>query len=130
MTSTVKRRFPDLSGPDIMAVAFLVLMEAAQSAREDLKSLIEKAKREAERKRQLAFHGMATEPAWPPQGIRTAAVSSCVAAPAASRTTEPAGEMQQRLQMYTDALSHQMAMISNPLKKTSDSSLTIVHSLK
>jgi hypothetical protein len=134
MTRAVKARFPgNLPQGDIMALVFLVMMEASHSMREDLKSFIEEAKRENERKRQLALHGKVTEPAWPPRGIRTAAVSSGAAAPAvsfASLTTEPASRssdyvdalggmslLEVDLQKYMDAFSQVTAMISNVLRR-------------
>jgi hypothetical protein len=142
-------------GQDIEALAFLVMMEAAKSAREDLKAAMDAVRHENEKVNAVkvapAGKTNSTKIEWPPRGIAAAQVSVRGAtsriAPAPAKTSLLSRElssnqehldnmgdmtqlMQMRLQKYLDAYSKMFEMLSNVMKKMSATSASIVQNLK
>jgi hypothetical protein len=148
------RSLGNLTDNDVAALAYLVLMEAQKSAREDLKAIMDGVKRIEDAKGSLR----ATSPA-----PRTAAVRpspSVTATRSARSSARPAavepralsktdfdarlesakgdldslsamGEMESlRLQMATDRRSKMMSTLSNLSKKISDTAQSITQNLK
>ena len=145
------------SGAAILAVAFLVMMEAAKASHEDLKAIMGNVKRIDEAKASLR------QRAPKPSGTAVARSSSPAAATAMPRTSLPPtqavvsprplpkaefdrnfdraktdldsmsemGEMESlRLQMAMDRMSKLMSTLSNLLKKMSDTAAGITKKLK
>jgi Tfp pilus assembly protein PilP len=97
-------------------LAFLVLLQAAKSAGEDLKATMEEVRRQNEREsrrlQSLSISTTTTWSEWPPRGV--------------SET----GAAQTRLQMALDRMSKIMSTLSNILQKASSTSLSITKHLK
>ena len=161
--ASVKARFPALgsnSGADIEAMAFTVLMEAAQSARNDLKSAMDVVKaineakeraRHAKSPKQMntgpirhgtssAFSGAIAPKHKPMLGrslTSTAPMSKAqldvqlnMARNDVDKLSEM-GEMESlRLQMAMDRTSQMMSALSNILKKMSMTNSSIISNLK
>jgi hypothetical protein len=135
------------SDDDIMAMAFIVLMEAARSAREDLKAIMEQVKAANAAKKELCrlfkkkkgkTHHVR------PGALDFDSVFCLMATLYAKHLDEEAdelldsldslsekGEMESlRLQMAMDRLSKLMSTLSNLLKKISDTSSQITQNMK
>lgn len=147
-------RLPD---GDVEALAFLVMMEASRSAQEDLKTIMEGVKqinsskdalRQTNAKSRVATAGLRngtqTEVAQPrvAQNVARVAIQP-VPVPKPEFDTRLAvarnnldslnemGDMESlRLQMAMDRMSKFMSMLSNLLKKVSDTGSTITQNLK
>ncbi|MEO8484812.1 MAG: hypothetical protein ABI585_00600 [Betaproteobacteria bacterium] len=144
-------------GGDIEALAFLVLMQAAKSAHEDLKVVMDDVKRINEAK--ASARQVAPRPggvvAKPHAGVSTVSPTPRTPSPAAQATTsakplprmefdrkltaarnDPGamsemGEMESlRLQMAMDRRSKLMSTLSNMLRKMSDTSKSVIQNLK
>ncbi|CAG1007014.1 hypothetical protein BURK1_03356 [Burkholderiales bacterium] len=144
-------------GQDIEALAFLVLMEAAKSAREDLKAIMDGVKRINDAKASASARRSA-QPRASIAGAGDRASVTPAPRPASGTTRvriEPRplprgqidsmidkakndldslsemGEMESlRLQMAMDRLSRMMSTLSNLLKKVSDTASSITQNLK
>ena len=136
-----------LGGSDIEAIAFLVLMLAAKSAREDLKAIMDAVRRINRRKKRKAHR--VDEKRCRPDRIDAAVRGADRATRKAMRllgaidglsidalredldSMGDLGQMESlRLQMAMDRLSKMMSTLSNLLKKTSDTAAAITASLK
>lgn len=130
---------------DIEAIAFLVLMQAAQSAREDLKAIMEHVKAINASKEKLRRLFDKTQTARPFHGtLDFESVFEVMATLYAKQLEAEAdellghldslsemGEMESlRLQMAMDRLSKLMSTLSNLLKKASETSSQITQNLK
>jgi len=142
-----------LGSSDIEALAFLVMMEAAKSAQEDLKATMAEVKSVNEKKAALrskegkptkvAANASATTPVTPPPKVNVAQArpvpptpkkeSPAATAPATGKT-DTLGEMGEteslRLQLAMDRQTKLLETISNVMKKTSESSSAIIGNLK
>ena len=144
-----------LAGQDIAAIAFIVLMEAAKSAREDLMAIMDAVRHENETKNAVKVAPVektkSTRIEWPPRKIAAATVSirgaTSQMAPAPLQTgllsrelsssqdhLDTMGDMtqlmQMRLQKYLDAYSKLYEMLSNVMKKMFATSANIAQNLK
>ncbi len=146
-----------LGDGDILSLAFLVLMEAAKSAREDLKAIMDGVKRindaKATARRPVARGGDAEAPRVASSPAAVAGPRSASSAPRAALEPRPLprsqfdaqlgrarndvdalnemGEMESlRLQMAMVRRSKMMATLSNVLKKMSDTAAGITQNLK
>ena len=149
-----------MNGQDIEALAFLVLMQAAKSAMEDVKAAMDHVRYENEKKKQQkdAMQKMAvvgkthsTKDDWPPRGV--AASTAKVGGVAARPISAPAQvglaardvsstqdhldtmgdmtlELQMRLQKAVAAQNKSFEMLSNVMKKLSDTRASVVRNLK
>lgn len=134
-----------LPGGDIEALAFLVMMEAAKSAREDLKAIMAGVKQINEAKASLQKNSSPAKVAVVPR--QTANVSRTLVQPKPmpkaqfARQLDKAkndldslsemGEMESlRLQMAMDKMSKANSAASNVMKKYSDTSQSISQNLK
>ncbi|HJR70866.1 MAG TPA: hypothetical protein VKA43_12545 [Gammaproteobacteria bacterium] len=146
------RSLGKLTDGDVTALAYLVLMEAEKSAREDLKAIMDGVKRIEDAKvrlRQPPQTARAAEVRPPPRATsstRTGARPAAVEPRALPRADFDArlerakndldalsemGEMESlRLQMATDRQSRRMSTLSNLLKKISDTAQSITQNLK
>jgi Tfp pilus assembly protein PilP len=150
VTVAVRQRFGTLGSlgdGDIMAIAFLVMMEASRSAEEDLKAIMDRVKRvNAEKQQQRAAleqaHGLRTSeyaatntvaapqrmPATPPAAGRTEKVREAAARP---DSVGDLGQIEQlRLQQVMDRRSKMAETLSNIMKKMSDTQSSIIGNLK
>ena len=131
----------NLNDADIDALMFLVMMEAAKSAQEDLKSIMDgvKAINDAKASNRRTAR---TNAARPRAAINRAAIS---VVPRSKQDIDAEiervkddldsmsemGEMESlRLQMAMDRMSKMMSTLSNLLKKISDTNATITQNLK
>jgi hypothetical protein len=131
----------NLDGADIDALMFLVMMEAAKSAQEDLKSIMDgvKAINDAKASNRRTAR---TNAARPRAAINRAAIS---VVPRSKQDIDAEiervkddldsmsemGEMESlRLQMAMDRMSKMMSTLSILLKKISDTNATITQNLK
>lgn len=130
---------PPLSpGTDIMALAFLVMMAAAQSAQEDLRRIMDEVKEAIDEKRrwravQKSLAACAREPHAAGAAAIDRADLDATLAQAKRRldSISELGEMESlRLQMAMDRMSKLMSTLSNLLKKTSDTAQSITQNLK
>lgn len=116
-------------GADIEALAFIVMMQAAKSAQDDLKSIMQGVKEVNEGKAKL--RAMETRPnamsAITAQQLNADAVAINGKLDSMSELSE---EEQLRLQMAMDRRSKMMDALSNILKKLSDTSNAIIQNLK
>ena len=146
-----------LGNNDIEALAFLVMMEAAKSANEDLKTIMEGVKqinsakdglRQTNARSKAAAAGLRggtqSEAVQPrvTQNVARVAIqpvpvpkpqfdARLVAAKANLDSLNDMGEMESlRLQMAMDRMSKFMSTLSNLLKKVSDTGATITQNLK
>jgi hypothetical protein len=129
----------NLSGADIEALTFLVLMEAAKSAQEDLKSIMDGVKQINDAKKSARRSASSARPRPP---INRAAISvvprrkqdldsEIDRAKNDLDSMSELGEMESlRLQMAMDRMSKMMATLSNLSKKISDTNSTITQNLK
>jgi hypothetical protein len=135
-----------VSGGDLEAIAFIVMMQAAHSAQEDLKAIMEQAKAINASKEKLRGLFDKTQAA-PPLRHGTLnfesvfqVMATLYAKQLEAETDEllgsldslsEMGEMESlRLQMAMDRLSKMMSTLSNLLKKASETSSQIVQNLK
>lgn len=142
--------FPDLPAADIEALAFLVLMDDAKSAQDDLNSIMSDVQAINAQKQSLraTMNGIANQHAATQTTKRPATVRSIPPGPVPvpyplAATATPAEKLKRleeldemsetenmRLQMAQDPLSKFMSTLSNILKKMSDTSSSIVQNLK
>lgn len=131
---------------DIMAIAFIVMMQAAQSAQEDLKAIMEQVKAiNAAKTKLCGLMDSKKKKRHPRSGaLDFESVFYLVATVYAKDLDEQAdelfgqldgmsemGEMQSlKLQMAMDRMSKMMSTLSNLLKKISDTSSQITQNLK
>jgi len=148
-----------LNDQDIMAVAFIVMMEAAKSAREDLKTIMDRVKhindakkvqrqnlQNGQPQKQSSRQVQAPRPE-PVQARNASTVNRAAIQPRPLPKAEfdaqldrskndldslsEMGEMESlRLQMAMDRLSKMMSALSNLLKKASETSSSITRNLK
>jgi hypothetical protein len=131
----------DINAGNIEALAFLVLMEAGKSAREDLRAIMDQVEKITAQKRKVR----AALKQRPDDGLDLFSVSSVISAVTTkaelSRAVEEMkhdldamselGEMESlRLQMAMDRLSKMMSTLSNLLKKMSGTASQITQNLK
>ena len=136
-----------LGGSDIEAIAFLVLMLAAKSAREDLKAIMDAVRRINRRKKRKARRvdakrcrpdridaavrgaDRATR-----KGMQLTGSIDELSIDALREDLDALGDLGQlksmRLQMAMDRMSKMMEMLSNVAKKTSDTAAAIAANLK
>jgi hypothetical protein len=138
-----------MNGGDIEAIAFLVLMQAAKSAREDLKAVMDAVRELNRRKARRREARQAEKKACRRNRIDAAACDADGATRKALKlmrvledlsldelrkdvdSMSEIGEMESlRLQMAMDRLSKMMSALSNLLKKTSDTADAIARNLK
>lgn len=151
------RALGDLGDGDVTTLAFLVMMEAAKSAREDLKAIMDHVKQINDAKAALrqparrdgaaTANRSATSPAAAAQPQALPNASRVAVQPRPMTTAEfngrldrekndldslnEMGEMESlRLQMAMDRLARLMSTLSNILKKISDTAATITQNLK
>ena len=128
------RRAGKLPGPagsgDIMGLAFLVLMESAKSAQEDLKAIMDGVK--AINKEKQGWRAVAnTLNAYPGGAGKAEFDSAKETIKNKLDSLSEMGEMESlRLQMAMDRMSKMMATLSNLLKKMSDTASEITQNLK
>jgi hypothetical protein len=125
--------------PDIEALVQLVLLQTARDAEEDQRAILEDMKRTRER-RAAVRAALATckgdkacaKRQTPPADMKLADYVALVdTMAAATDAMSELGEMESlRLQMAMDRLSKMMSTLSNLLKKTSETSASIVQNLK
>ena len=131
---TVAGNLTGTSDADIQAFAFIVMMEAAKSAREDLKSIMDDVKAtnsEKQRQRDI-INGLHQAPAGcadNQQGCNESDPKETV-----KNKLDSLSEMGEteslRLQMAMDRVSKFMSTLSNLLKKESETSATIIQNIK
>lgn len=132
-----------MNGQDIEALAFLVLMQAAKSAREDLKDIMEQVKALNRKKllrllarRTTDCHGSFHVVRDRIGDVERSAEKLLDRLDALKLDGLPdelseMGEMESlRMQMYLDRLSKLMSTLSNILKKMSDTASQIAQNLK
>jgi len=150
------RSLGKLNDADVSALAFLVMMEAQKSAREDLKAIMSGVKsindaKAALRQAQSAARATSTAPAPAvttvarpaAPAVKTVVVVTPLAlskaefaarlerAKGSRDSLDELGEMESlRLQMAMDRQSKMMSALSNLMKKMSDTSQTITQNLK
>lgn len=131
---------------DVMALAFLVMMEAAKSARDDLKAIMEQVKAVNAAKRELCrLFRMKNKTHRVQHGALDFESVFCLMATLYARhldeeadelldrldSMSDMGEVESlRLQMAMDRMSKMMSTLSNLLKKISDTSSQITQNLK
>ena len=131
----------DTDSGDVMAVAFLVMMEASKSAQEDLRAIMEQLKAISAQKKKV---GAALE-LRPDRGLDPMSVSSLISAVTTKAeisnvvdqikhdvdSMSEMGEMESlRLQMAMDRMSKMMSTLSNLLKKISCTASQITQNMK
>ena len=127
---------------DIEALAIIVMMEAARSARDDLKSIMESTKtingqkaalRDSQRARNQALQD-AKDVAQRDNHLQDVKDTLHVGAQAMEDNKDSLSEMSQqdqlRLQMAMDRYSKLMSTLSNVMKKQSDASSAILRNMK
>ena len=116
------RSLGNMNDADVMALAFLVMMEAAKSAREDLKSIMDGVKRINNAK--AAWRQSANQ-------VNAAAATTREKARHDLDSLNKMGDLQSlRLQMAMDRQSKFMSSLSNVVKKMSETSSGITQNLK
>ena len=136
----------DFSDADIMAIAYLVMMEAAKAAQDDMREIMEQMKSQNERKAAMreAMQAQRAAAAQDQVATRPELKAVCVDPPCkpqlaadVSRAADQKdsmsemGEMQSlRLQMAMDRRSKFFETLSNMLKKYADTASTITSNLK
>ncbi|WP_319454518.1 MULTISPECIES: hypothetical protein [unclassified Mycobacterium] len=126
---------------DIMAIAFLVQMQASKSAQEDLRAVMEQVKAISAQKKKVR----AALKQRPDRGLDPLSVASLMSAVTAKAETSRVidelkadldsmselGEMESlRLQMAMDRMSKMMSTLSNILKKISCTASQITQNMK
>jgi hypothetical protein len=136
-----------LSGADIEALAFLVLMDAAQSAQQDLQSIMDHVKQINKAKEQLrnelaSLHQMPSTPSVRKVQIQTMSTSFSMPPPLPPNATvaqkqhrlDELNDLGEEQQLKMQAVSSQMQaaeqMATNVLKRVNDSSSSILRNLK
>ena len=135
-----------LEGADIGALAFLVLMQAAKSAQEDLKAIMDKVKtiNDAKQKQREMLNKVqaitgSAQTAHDPESVLQVMLTTYVKqidaeAQALFNEVGSLNELGEeeilRLQALMDRLSKMMSVLSNVMKKLSDTSNQIVQNLK
>ena len=122
---------------DIMALAFIVMMEANKSAQEDLRAVMKQVKAiSAQKKKVRAALKQRSD-----RGLDSLSVASLISAVTAkaetSRIIDEIGSMSEmdgmeslRLQMAMDRMSKMMSTLSNILKKMSCTASQITQNMK
>jgi hypothetical protein len=138
--AAVRSRFGSLGAAgdgDIMALAFLVMMEAAKSAREDLKSIMDGVKKlNAEKQQQragLAKAQQAKTSEYPASNTIAATRDTAVRDAMKDKRdslSELGQEQQLRMQQAMDRLNKANQAASNLMKKFSDTQSSIIGNLK
>lgn len=127
---------PSSGDGDVMSIAFLVLMEAAKSAQDDLKAIMEKVKGINSQKKKLRElldeqHSGSMDLEATFELMALAMESHLDRLKCKSDEMSEMGEMESlRLQMAMDRLSKMMSTLSNLLKKASDTASSVVQNLK
>jgi hypothetical protein len=117
------RKVGSLADGDIMALALLVMMEAARSAQEDLKAIMDRVR--SINRQKAAWRDVANE-----INEHAAGVAECRIKDQLDSLAEM-GQMESlRLQMAMDRLSKLMSTVSNLLKRTSETAASITQNLK
>jgi hypothetical protein len=131
-----QRYFPTLSGNDILAVMMLVMIEASQQTREDLKMQMEKVKAQNKAKQKYPRSALQASPQ-PDVAARERSLTGDARRQSTVSTKDQfdslgdvSTEKQQRLQMYMDNYNQTAAIIANVLKKSSATSDSIIGNLK
>ena len=150
MTSEPARwGLPGRGRSDIEAIAFLVLMQAAKSAQEDLKAIMEAVRQSNGRKKRRKALRRLEDTGCRPDRIDAAVRGADLATRTATKlmaaidelsldslredldAMSELGEMESlRLQMAMDRMSKMMSTLSNLLKKISDTADAITANLK
>lgn len=119
---------------DLEAMLFLVLMQAAKDAQEDLKAVMARVKEinEAKRKqRENLSRAQGTASGFAAAISAAAHGAAAVGARAELDTLSEMGEMESlRLQLAMDRMSKLMSTVSNLLKKIHDTAQSITQNLK
>ena len=128
-----------LPDADIMALAFVVMMEAAKSAREDLKSIMDGVKsinrdkaawRELTSEAKAAAAGAAGSDEPPAAGAEAEPSAELEPEPPPDGLAHLSQESSLRLQMLMDRMSKADSAASNMLKKFAETAASIVQNLK
>lgn len=137
----------NLNNADIEALAFLVMMQSAKSAQEDLKSIMSEVKKinEAKASQRQQVNNMKQSSAQMKTQARTEykkadSIKPLSSVALAKQSTELkdkkdsmgelSEEQQLKMQMMMDRRSKAIQVISNMLKKVSDTEQTVIQNLK
>ena len=135
MGSATYANLASVADADIAAMAFIVVMEAAKSAREDLAAIMEGVKSvNKEKQGWRGGDGGSGETAEVARGASPTASHAAGAKETANSDLDSLSEMGEmesfRLQQHQDRLAKVMEMMSNLIKKTSETSSIIAQNLK
>ena len=144
--SAIASAFPgvNLSGADVSALAFIVMMDAAESARQDLQSIMKgvsaiNAQKEALRKElgKAAANKVRVQKVYTP--VSTAFTVPPPLSPNATMAdrekrfddlSDISEEQELKMQMLTDQMQKAESMASNMLKKLNDTQSSIIRNLR
>ena len=114
----------NLRNEDIMALVFIVMMEAAKSAQEDLKAIMDGVK--AINKEKQALREKIREQ----QRINKDALGAAYKVPVEIEKVETDELQQLKMQIVMDRLAHFYTTISNIMKAIADDAKNIINNLK